>query len=188
MVKDWLESFTREEKGFDSLSVFFETRLREALVQTGQVGMPVPNRARAAMCCDLLLKVPRVFGRYSPLVTHLVDEVLRCVYKDYSRIERRMASGAEAGERSKVDAQRLFREPAFFDLSETMRKLFFLPALLLAAPAAAQQEAATAPHVAEAIAACQAITETDDVRYDNLPPMEWDNAKRRGARSQRVFK
>lgn len=69
-----------------------------------------------------------------------------------------------------------------------MRKLFFLPALLLAAPAAAQQEAATAPHVAEAIAACQAITGTDDVRYDNLPPMEWDNAKRRGARSQRVFK
>ncbi|KAJ8599468.1 hypothetical protein CTAYLR_008037 [Chrysophaeum taylorii] len=110
LIRSWMASFNREEKGFDSLSVFFETRLREAVVQTSGVGMIVPNRARAATCCDLLLKLPRVFGRYAPLVTTLVTEVVQCVYKGFD------------ARKAKDKASDLFEHAAWFDLSRSLQK------------------------------------------------------------------
>ena len=68
-------------------------------------------------------------------------------------------------------------------------KRFILPALaLLAAPVAAQERATSATDTAEAISACNAITESGWLHLKQLPSSGWDHAKRRGARSMRVIK
>ena len=132
VVRDWSRSFHREESSFESVSVFLETRLREALVQTSAAGMAAPNRARAAMVCDLLLKVPRLFGRYAPLVRNLVSEVLRCVYDDFESLEakvisKRLSKKSEEEDGflealDSIDAQTLFGETAYFDMAFAFRK------------------------------------------------------------------
>ena len=140
VIRQWTRSFEREETGFDSVSVFLETRLREALVQTSAAGMAVPNRARAAMCCDLLLKMPKLFGRYGPLVRNVIGEVLRCVYDNYDGLEARIwkeyglsqqqiqqqdadpATLAVQTAADHIDAQTLFHETAYFDLAAALKK------------------------------------------------------------------
>lgn len=136
LIRGWMDCFTREEHSFDSISVLFETRLREAVVQTSAVGMAVPNRAHAATCCDLLLKLPHIFGRYAPLVTKLVTEVMRCVYKNYDSYLEQFAAkhpaildGAAPSDAllspSKLalpNASDLFQLTAWFDLARSIQK------------------------------------------------------------------
>ena len=50
-----------------------------------------------------------------------------------------------------------------------MRKLILLPVLAFAAPALAQDVPGQAGEVANAIAACKAITEVDRIHPDRLP-------------------
>lgn len=64
-----------------------------------------------------------------------------------------------------------------------MRKLILLPVLAFAAPALAQDVPGQAGEVANAIAACKAITEVDRIHPDRLPAAGWELARRRGARS-----
>lgn len=70
-----------------------------------------------------------------------------------------------------------------------MRKLAFLAAFLLAAPAAAQQEPAGATDVAEALTACQAITTPTWLELSALRAAGWDYPTKRGSgRSSQVVK
>ena len=69
-----------------------------------------------------------------------------------------------------------------------MRKLILLPLIACCAPLAAQDAATEAAHAAEAIAACQAVVTQDRVDPERLPASGWDEAKRRGSRSELVVR
>ena len=46
------------------------------------------SEIRAAICCDLLKKTSRMFGRYESLMETLTDELLKNVYADYDSVLR----------------------------------------------------------------------------------------------------
>ena len=115
IIDGWVRSFEVEKSSYDSVAVFAEIRLHEALAATheqqndstlnahrlaaegreGGVGKtrhppPPPSKepeqpsaVRAALCCDLLLKMSKLFGRYEPIMETLTQELLKCIYVDY---------------------------------------------------------------------------------------------------------
>lgn len=146
IVDGWVRSFELEKDSYDSVSVFAEIRLREALAATAQqeeggrgedvgdggrvspsnpffsssIGGPAaqpggvssreggvgkqkggaarrppardddpPSAVRAALCCDLLVKLSSLFGRYEPVMALLTQELLKCICKERGEGARR---------------------------------------------------------------------------------------------------
>ena len=116
IIDSWCKSFDIEQSSYESVSLFAEVRLKEALAATeeidkdsvhvsqdvGQYRGPgvgsgreqhqqhrkhqIPSQLRIAMCSDLIRKTSRMFGRYQSLMTTLTDEMLRCIYYDYDSV------------------------------------------------------------------------------------------------------
>ncbi|GMH58171.1 hypothetical protein TrLO_g12544 [Triparma laevis f. longispina] len=118
ILDSWVRSFELEQDSYDSISVFAEVRLKEALASTEELiswgdrknswddkHSQGPSPIRAALCCDLLRKISTMFGRYKPVMETLTSELLLCIYEDYPSV---ISGGTH------VDARTLFRCSPYF--------------------------------------------------------------------------
>ena len=78
IIDAWTLQSKKEESSFRSFSLFAKVHLSETLKSTRSYG--IPNIPRSACCIELLLKMGRLFGRYSDLYDVLMREVLRTIY------------------------------------------------------------------------------------------------------------
>jgi len=104
LIDDWCDSYRDENQSFKSVAVFAELRLKEALSFMGPTLKP--TRAVAAICCDLLLKISSLFGRYSSLMELLSEQILHCVFSDYTKV---------MDEATTVNARVLYQCTPFFE-------------------------------------------------------------------------
>ena len=81
-LHEWLRSFDAERNDYASVSVFAETKIRQALVVTGGIGLP--NAFRTAAVCSCFDSVASLFHRYEELLGTLRGELLRAIYVDYA--------------------------------------------------------------------------------------------------------
>ena len=77
-LEEWLSSYHGEQEIFNSFAVFSEVRLREAFNVTQQVGLPSPQRT--AVCCEILCKIAKIFGRFNGIITLIAYELMRGTY------------------------------------------------------------------------------------------------------------
>ena len=75
-----------------------------------------PSAVRAALCCDLLIKLSSLFGRYSGLMTTLTGELLRCIYVDYESVIAKALANPTGG----IDARLFYSCSPYFDLVKSM--------------------------------------------------------------------
>ena len=95
VIEAWCNGFEREGQTFDSFMLFAEVRFNEVLAKQAAEHPTLeddefhsqPDRSRAALCCDLLLKVSDLFGRYGGLVRMLTEELLSCVYVNWRHLK-----------------------------------------------------------------------------------------------------
>ena len=82
-LEEWLNSYHGEQEIFHSFAVFSEVRLREAFNVTQQVGLPSPQRT--AVCCEILCKMAKIFGRFNGIVTLIAYEMMRSTYYGFDK-------------------------------------------------------------------------------------------------------
>lgn len=78
----WLAAFERDEVSFASKAVFTEMRLRQALASSVQLG--TPNHFRCSIVCDAFERVAPLTGRYEGVLGVIWQELIRCIYADWS--------------------------------------------------------------------------------------------------------
>jgi len=141
IIEDWMKSFDTEQKNFGSVALFAEMRLQEALNATNPLkivnkyGKPGKNNfkinampqdddtnrqsfekqseIRAAICCDLLKKTSRMFGRYESLMETLTDELLKSVYMDYDSVVK--------NSKSDLNARVFYECTPYFTIAKSLR-------------------------------------------------------------------
>ena len=113
-VHRYTESLKAEQEGYSSVALLCESRIQEVIAHTSLVE-ELPDETRtgervceeqrdedcdrsnarkhnpfaslvAAVVCDILLKLTPVFGRYDALVTTIVKELMRSVYKHFDKV------------------------------------------------------------------------------------------------------
>ena len=94
-LHEWLRSFDAERNDYASVSVFAETKIRQALVVTGGIGLP--NAFRTAAVCSCFDSVANLFHRYEELLGTLRGELLRAIYVDYAPGTASAATAAGGG-------------------------------------------------------------------------------------------
>ncbi|GMH50952.1 hypothetical protein TL16_g00910 [Triparma laevis f. inornata] len=86
-IHRYTESMARERDGYKSIALLCETRLQECIAHTSLVE-ELPDEYRTAVVCDIMLKLTPVFGRYDALITVLVKEMIRSIYKEFDHVYR----------------------------------------------------------------------------------------------------
>jgi hypothetical protein len=82
MLETWIEGYQDDSQSFNSVALYAEVKLNEALRITSQV--EIPNRFRTGVCCDLLEKMFEMLGdAYGPCVQALKTELLRSIFLNY---------------------------------------------------------------------------------------------------------
>lgn len=106
VLAHWLSTFSAEEEAFASKAVFVEMRLRQALACSAMLN--TPNTFRCAIVCDAWDRVAPLTGRLEGVLSLLWNELLRCLYADYSDGLAGSGAKAYAGKTPYfVEAQRL---------------------------------------------------------------------------------
>ncbi|GMH92728.1 hypothetical protein TrVE_jg12061 [Triparma verrucosa] len=86
-INRYTESMQVEKESYKSIALLCETRLQECIAHTSLVES-LPDEYRTAVVCDIMLKLTPVFGRYDALVTLLVKEMIRSIYRDFDHVYR----------------------------------------------------------------------------------------------------
>ncbi|KAH8095993.1 hypothetical protein JL720_3332 [Aureococcus anophagefferens] len=84
----WHLSLQNETQSFNSLAIYGELRLREALLletDPDEFYSNAPHTVVAALAGDLLLKLTTLYRRFSSFTQLLSATTLRCVFSDYER-------------------------------------------------------------------------------------------------------
>lgn len=103
VMASWLSEFDSQTK-FGSNALFIEMQLRQALAATA-APQGQPDRFRTACVCEALARLPQSAGSFAGVLLLLRKELLRAVYVDHEKLEKR---------RQPVDAQGLLQCTTFF--------------------------------------------------------------------------
>eukprot|EP01034_Spumella_vulgaris_P033879 gene33879-41792_t len=92
----WKGTVTTPRQFNDSIELFVEMRYLE-LKERERNSTNVPNKTKASLTADLLLKLCGTLGGHSVVLLELVYELLNCVFEDYSTSARSFSleQGAE---------------------------------------------------------------------------------------------
>jgi hypothetical protein len=101
MMSEWMQRFEEERSEYNSMAVYAEMKLGEALRITQHLDQP--NDFVTALCCNLLGKLVPEFGPYAQLMEILEGEIIRSIYYDH---EKQAAQGQQ--EQGKLLNQKLF--------------------------------------------------------------------------------
>ena len=80
-----MRAYEWEERTSEDLAHYLQGKLLEAEQMSSE--LPHPNNFNTAVCCHLLDIVCRSFGRFSPLVDRLKNEIFSAVYMDREKLE-----------------------------------------------------------------------------------------------------
>ena len=87
-LTEWHLSLQNEAQSFNSLAIYGELRLREALLletDPNDFYSNAPHTVVAALAGDLLLKLTTLYRRFGSFTQLLATTTLRCVFSDYER-------------------------------------------------------------------------------------------------------
>ncbi|KAJ9458867.1 hypothetical protein DIPPA_70126 [Diplonema papillatum] len=79
-IQVWLDSFHKEKQQYKSVTAYAELFYARVLGATQQ--LPEPNLLRTATCMMLLDQVSSLFGRYSPLILSLCNQLHAAIFID----------------------------------------------------------------------------------------------------------
>ena len=77
-MSKWCNEVGNEQRDFDSVALFAETRLLEAIEQTEQLG--VPNRVLALKCCEVIEESAVVYCRFSTYLRLALHHLIPCIF------------------------------------------------------------------------------------------------------------
>ena len=83
IVSKWCDEFGKEQRDYDSIALFAETRMAEAIEETKQLG--VPNRVLTLKCFEVLEESAVVFGRFSNFLRLALHHITPCIFANLDK-------------------------------------------------------------------------------------------------------
>ena len=78
VVSKWCDEYGSEQRDFQSIALYAEARLAEAVEETQQLGMP--NRIVALKCCEVIEESAIVYGRFSKFLRLAMHQLVPCIF------------------------------------------------------------------------------------------------------------